>query len=115
VPNQRAVSHLTAVARKKVLAALVADGMEVGAADLEVAWDARLCPAGNRGVAYVELKRPVDPKPVSPDQVRFVREMRALGFVAGWAQSLEQVEDLLVEAGAPLRFRILRPVLAQDE
>ena len=107
IPNQRAIRHLPPAAQHKVLASLIADGMAEGASDLLVVWDATLGEPGNRGMAWIELKRPVKPAPVSANQIAFAQSMRALGIVAGWAQSLEQVEHLLVEAGAPLRIRLL--------
>ena len=38
----------------------------------------------------------------------YIAEKRAMGHVAGVAWSLEEVEDLLLEAGAPLRLRLPR-------
>ena len=64
---------------------------------------------GNRGLAWIELERPVRSAPVSEDQLAFAATVRRddarAGVVAGWAQSLEQCLALLAEAGAPLRCR----------
>lgn len=106
-PNERSLRHLSEEQRRNALFAAVADGMDPGALDLNFAWDASLGSVPSRGVAWVELKRPVKPAPVSAKQVAWIRDMRAIGHVAGWAQSLEQIEALLVEAGAPLSIRLL--------
>ena len=115
VPNQRVISHeagadaeTRAQGRRKALTALVADGMDPGVADLHFAWDRRLGAEGNEGVAYIEFKRPVGAKPPTADQIRFIEDMRAQGKVAGVARSLEEAEDLLIEAGAPLRVLLPR-------
>ena len=114
IPNQRTIRHLPDAAAHRLLSALVASGMVVGASDLLVVWDVAKGAPGNRGVCWIELKRPVKPSPVSPEQDQFITDQRALGFVAGVAQSYEQAEALLVEAGAPLRFRTTWPVPAAE-
>lgn len=114
VANQRTVRHLPDDRQHAALNALIAGGMVPGASDLLVQWDAAKGAPGNRGVCWIELKRPVRPSPVKPEQDRFIADQRALGVVAGVAQSYEQVEALLVEAGAPLRFRTTWPVPAAE-
>lgn len=88
------------------LKVLIGDGMEQGLLDLQALWDARHGAAGNRGIVLIELKRPIKPPEVSRKQLDFIFAMRAIGVVAGWAQSVEQAEQLFIEAGAPLRFRL---------
>jgi hypothetical protein len=110
IPNQRTVAHLSDEQQRKILRALYAEGLDPESLDLEFIWDPRLGAPGSRGVAWIEVKRPVNPEPVSVGQDRFIADARAMGFVAGVAQSLEQAEALLSEAGAPLLIRILGKV-----
>lgn len=114
VPNQRSIRHLPDDQQRNALEALVADGMVVGALDLLVQWDADKGAPGSRGLCWIEVKRPVKPAPVRPEQDAFIATQRALGVVAGVAQSYEQAEALLVEAGAPLRFVAMRPAPAAE-
>lgn len=114
VANQRTLGHLPDAVARKILRALVAEGMVIGALDTLFEWDPRLGVPGNYGACWVEMKRPVKPKPVSEEQLAFIARQRSMGRVAGWAQSLEQVEDLLVEAGAPLRMRLPRQAAQKD-
>ena len=109
IVNQRTVRHLPDADRARLIASLVAGGMVVGASDLLVEWDISKGRPGNQGRCWIELKRPVNPSPVTPEQDEFIASRRALGVVAGVAQSYEQAEALLVEAGAPLRFRTMGP------
>lgn len=115
VPNQRSLRHLPDEAQHGAINALVADGMVIGALDLLVQWDAAKGAPGNRGLCWIECKRPVKPAPVSPEQDRFIETQRTLGVVAGVAQSYGQAEALLVEAGAPLRFLTTWPAPAAEK
>lgn len=103
--NQRLLSHLPPDEAARMVQALAAIGMVKGASDLWFVWDARLGAPGNRGLAVVEVKRRVGGGPPTPEQEEFIARMRALGVVAGVARSHEEVEALLLEAGAPLRTR----------
>jgi hypothetical protein len=106
VPNERILSHLDPEVRRLVLFALKADGADFGASDWHVEWDARLGEPGNLGHAWVEWKRPDGTGRPTEDQRRFIAERRALGVVAGFAACLADAQALLIEAGAPLRFRL---------
>jgi hypothetical protein len=128
IPNQRAMSLVradpgqfaalpeamrgaaqasaTQAKQRKVLAALIADGMEPDAPDLLFLWDARFGEPGNRGVALVEMKR-LKGSVTRQGQTDFISDLSAMGHAAGVANSLEQVEAILTEAGAPLRIRLL--------
>lgn len=105
-PNERRISDRPKDEQKVYLGALIGDGMDPGALDLQFIWDLTLGAPGNRGQCWMDVKRPIKPKPISTHQLRFVREMRAMGIVAGWAQCWEHAEALLIEAGAPLRMRL---------
>ena len=104
VPNQRHLAHLPKVSAIKILAQLRREGFCDGACDLQVWWDAQLGKPGNRGVCEIGLKRPNRTTGPTPQQVAYIAEKRAMGHVAGVAWSLEEVEDVLLEAGAPLRL-----------
>lgn len=110
IPNQRTVGHLPKAVQQKVLAALIADGMDPGACDLLFLWNADRGEPGNRGVALAELKRPLGAKPPRPEQIAFGAALTAMGHHTGIATSLEQIEDILIAAGAPLMARLPRPM-----
>jgi hypothetical protein len=105
-PNERILSHLDPEARRLVLFALKADNVDFGCLDWHVGWDARKGASGNLGHCWIEFKRPDGTGRPRPGQIRFAAEMRAMGVVAGFAASLVDAQALLIEAGAPLRFRL---------
>jgi hypothetical protein len=85
-------------ARFKQVGALKGDGMKVGWPDLTCVW--------NRGVAFMEVKRPgYRPSEVSPQQHEIHARLAELGFAPAIVTSAEEAFAFLKERGAPTNIR----------
>lgn len=85
-------------ARFKQAGALRGDGMKAGFPDLIAIW--------NRGVAFMEVKRPgYTPSQVSPQQVQIHAQLAEMGFSPAIVTSPEEAFAFLRERGAPTNVR----------
>lgn len=85
-------------ARFKQVGALKGDGMKVGWPDLTCVW--------NRGVAFMEVKRPgYSPSQVSPQQLQIHAQLAEMGFAPAIVTSEEDAFAFLRERGAPTNIR----------
>ena len=84
-------------ARFAQVGALKGDGMKVGFPDLICIW--------NRGVAFMETKRPGCAKNLSPAQVQIHAELREMGFTPAIVTSTEEAFAFLKDRGAPTHIR----------
>jgi len=81
-------------ARFKQVGALKGDGMKVGWPDLTCVW--------NRGVAFMEVKRPGwTPSRVSEQQLSIHDKLADCGFKPAIVASVEEAEAFLLDRGAP--------------
>lgn len=96
VPNG---AHLSGneQARCMQIGALKGDGLKTGFPDLICIW--------NRGVAFIEVKRPGCAKRVTPDQVYMHARLAELGFAPAVVTSAEEAFAFLKERGAPTNVR----------
>lgn len=96
VPNG---AHLSGdkQARCMQIGALKGDGLKTGFPDLICIW--------NRGVAFIEVKRPGAAKRLTPDQVYMHQRLGALGFLPAVVTSAEEAFAFLRERGAPTNVR----------
>lgn len=84
------------IARFKQVGALKGDGMKAGFPDLIAIW--------NRGIAFMEVKRPkYTPSCVSDDQRKIHRHLAELGFEPAIVTSPSEAFAFLRERGAPTR------------
>ena len=95
VPNG---AHLAGddAARFRQMGALIGDGLKKGFPDLICIW--------NRGVAFMEIKRPGGR--LSPDQRAMHERLADLGHVPAVVMSAEEAWHFLIERGAPCRGRL---------
>jgi hypothetical protein len=88
-------------ARFKQAGALRGDGMKPGFPDLIAIW--------NRGVAFMEVKRPgYAPSQVKPQQIQIHARLAELGFAPAIVTSPEEAFAFLRERGAPTNIRAWR-------
>ena len=81
-------------ARFKQVGALKGDGMKVGWPDLTCVW--------NRGVAFMEVKRPGwTASCVSEQQLQIHEKLADCGFKPAIVSSVEEARDFLLDRGAP--------------
>lgn len=81
-------------ARFKQVGALKGDGMKVGWPDLTCVW--------NRGVAFMEVKRPGwTPCRVSDQQLSIHEKLAECGFAPAIVSSVDEAKAFLLERGAP--------------
>lgn len=97
VPNG---AHLAGgdAARCRQMGALIGDGLKKGFPDLIAVW--------NRGVAFLEVKRPKGGK-VSPEQERMHLALAERGYAVAIVTSPEEAWQHLADRGAPVRARIV--------
>lgn len=86
------------MARWRQVGALKGDGMKTGFPDLIAIW--------NRGVAFMEVKRPkYTPSDVSDDQRKLHKRLMELGFEPAIVTSAAEAFSFLKERGAPTNVR----------
>lgn len=92
IPNG---AHLSGDKRARCMqiGALKGDGLKVGFPDLMAIW--------NRGVAFIEVKRPGAAKRVSPEQQFMHETLAQMGFAPAVCTSPEEAYAFLKERGAP--------------
>ena len=97
IPHSPNGAHLAGsdTARFAQVGALKGDGMKVGFPDLICIW--------NRGVAFMETKRPGGK--LSPDQVKCHALLTELGFEPAVVTSTEEAFAFLKDRGAPTHIR----------
>lgn len=88
-------------ARFRQVGALKGDGMKIGWPDLTCIW--------NRGVAFMEVKRPgYSPSDVSPQQHEIHARLAEMGFAPAIVTSSEEAFAFLKERGAPTNVQAWR-------
>ncbi len=94
IPNG---AHLSGDERARCMqiGALKGDGLKTGFPDLMAIW--------NRGVAFLEVKRPGCRGRLSPDQQYMHQTLAKLGFVPAVCTSPEEAYEFLRERGAPCK------------
>lgn len=84
-------------ARFRQIGALKGDGMKTGWPDLLCVW--------NRGVAFMEVKRPGCAKRISPDQEIIHARLAECGYQVAIVTSPEEAFAFLRDRGAPTSVR----------